>query len=264
MAAICWALVRASVRSEMQYRLNFLVEVLFGFVWHSLGFAFVLIVLGRFEAMGAWSLGDVALLYGIALCGTGIFNMVFSRVMMLDIIVRQGDWDRMLIRPVPTVLQMMFDQFRVAVFGDMLSGLVALGVGIALADIAWTPGKVLYLIAAVVGSACLNAAFQIGPGSLSFRFLDSESIRGTFSYVFTQFAGYPLGILQRRARDVLTFVIPMAFIAWVPGAVLLDRTAELPMPAWVAWCSPLLGPVLLGIAFRLFISESRQYQSSGT
>jgi hypothetical protein len=36
-----------------------------------------------------------------------------------------------------------------------------------------------------------------------------------------------------------------------------------PVPAWLAWCSPLIGAHAISVAVRLFIHESRHYQSSG-
>ncbi len=69
MAGICWALVRAGLREEMQFRANFLVEVAFGLVYQTIGFAFIWVVLGKFQAIGGWTLQEVTLLYGIQLMG---------------------------------------------------------------------------------------------------------------------------------------------------------------------------------------------------
>lgn len=46
--------------------------------------------------------------------------------------------------------------------------------------------------------------------------------------------------------------------------LVLDCTSVLPFPAWVAWCTPLLGVILMAAAWWLFLRESRQYQSSGS
>jgi ABC-2 type transport system permease protein len=85
-----------------------------------------------------------------------------------------------------------------------------------------------------------------------------------FDTVFSQFGGYPLTILDRTARSFLTFVLPLAFMAWVPATVLLERTDELPFAAPIAWASPAVGAVLLTLAFWLFRRESRHYQSAGS
>jgi ABC-2 type transport system permease protein len=260
----CWALVTASIRGEMQYRFNFLIEIGFGLLWQSLGYVFVLIVIGKFDSIGGWSLSEVTLLYSIRLAGHALWALSFSRILFIDDIVQQGDYDRILLRPLPAMFQLMFGGFRVAVLGDVLGSMVLLAIAIKSVEIDWSIGKVLFLVAAIIGSGAIDGAFQLGPGALTFRFLNSNSLRGNFEYLYTQFGAYPLSIMERKARYALTFVIPLAFIAWIPGAVLLDRTAELPVPSWVAWTSPLLGVVLLILAAWFFLRESRQYQSSGS
>jgi ABC-2 type transport system permease protein len=260
----CWSLVSASIRGEMQYRFNFLIEMGFGLLWQSLGYVFILVILGKFDAIGGWSLSEVTLLYSIRLAGHALWAVSFSRILAIDEIVQQGEYDRILLRPLPAMLQLMFGSFRVAVLGDVLGSIVLLIVAINLVEIDWTGTKAAFLVAAIIGSGAIDGACQLGPGALTFRFLNTESLRGNFEYLYTQFGAYPLSILERKARYVLTFIVPMAFIAWIPGAVLLDRTRELPVPEWLAWGSPLVGIGLFMLAVWFFLRESRQYQSSGS
>lgn len=262
--AICWSLVAASIRGEMQYRFNFLIEVLFDLVYQSVGFVFLWVVLGQFDAVEGWTLGDVTLLYGLRLAAHGLWSLAFSRLMLFDGMVQQGEYDRMLLRPMPSMLQLMFSGFRIAAFGDALGGCVLLGIGIAIADIDWTAGKTLFLIAAVVGGALLDGAFELGPAALTFRYLDTAALRGFMTNLASQYGGYPLSVFERKVQYALTFFLPLAFMAWVPATVLLGRTGELPFPGWLAPFSPLLGAALFWLAVWFFRRESRHYQSAGS
>ncbi len=264
MAGICWALVRAGLREEMQFRVNFVIEVAFGLVYQTVGFAFIWVVLGRFEAIGGWTLQDVTLLYGIQLMGHALWAPAFSRIINLQWMVQVGEFDTMLIRPLPIALQFMFGGFRIAVLGDVLGAVILLTIGVGSAGIDWTLPKAGFLALAVVGSGLVRGAFELAISALAFRYLATGSAGWLTSTMFSQFGAYPLDIFERRTRQLLTWVIPVAFVAWAPAAVLLDRTASLPFPAWVAWCTPLLGVALMTAAWRLFLHESRQYQSSGS
>jgi ABC-2 type transport system permease protein len=261
--AICWDMVLISAREQMQYRANFLIEVGFGLVYQTIGFAFIWVVVGQFSAIGGWSLAEVTLLYGLQLAGQSLWALAFSRLMLIEGLVREGEYDRMLVRPLPLALQFMFGGFRIATLGEVLSAVVLLVAGVTAVDIAWTVPKGFYFVLAIAGSAMIWGAFQLIPAALVFRYQTSTPT-WILSGFFEQFAGYPLTIFERRLRGFLTFLVPVAFIAWVPGAVLLDRTAELPVPAWIAWCSPLIGVVLLALAWWIFLRESRMYQSTGS
>ena len=70
----------ASLRGELQYRANFLIMALMGIVYQCTGFAFIWVVLARFQALAGWTLGEVAFLYGLrlimhALKGANIGNI---------------------------------------------------------------------------------------------------------------------------------------------------------------------------------------------
>lgn len=234
MISLCWALVLASIRGHMQYRLNFLIDIGFGLVFQGFGFVFVWIVLGQFGSVGGWTLSQIALLYGVRLTAHGLWTVNFSRLFAIDEMVRQGEYDRMLLRPMPTMLQLMYSSFRMPTLGDL------------------------------IGGAMLDGAFQVGPAALTFRFLETISLRVIFDNIFSTFGGYPVSIFERPTRFLLTYLVPMAFIAWVPATVLLDRTDELPFPVAIAWASPLVGPALLGVALWVFRRESRHYQSAGS
>lgn len=264
MVGICWALIRAGLREEMQFRANFLIEVAFGLVDQTIGFAFIWVVLGKFQAIGGWTLGEVTLLYGIQLMGHALWALSFSRIILVEPMVQMGDFDTMLIRPMPIALQFMFGGFRVATAGDVLGGAVLLGVGLRGSEIDWSPAKVVFLVLAVIGAGLVRGALELAGSALVFRSLVSDWAQSFSEVLFGTFGGYPLDIFTRRLRLFLTWVIPVAFVAWVPASVLLDRTDALPFPAWLAWCTPLLGVALMAAAWWFFLHEARQYQSSGS
>jgi len=262
--SLCWALVSASIRGQMQYRLNFLFDIAFGLFFQGIGFVFILIVLGQFEEIGGWTLSEVALLYGMRLTAHGLWVVTFSRLFAIDQIVRQGEFDRMLTRPMPMMLQLMFGGFRPAAIGDLLGGLLVTGWAFTRVNLDWSPMTAAYFVASIIGGAMIDGAFQLGPAALTFRTLESFPLRWLFDDLFSRFGGYPLSIFGTGTRVALMWIVPVAFMAWLPATVLLEKTDTLPFPAWLAWVSPLVGVVTMTIAVWLFLSESRHYQSSGS
>jgi ABC-2 type transport system permease protein len=262
--SIVWSLVLASIRGQMQYKTNFLIGISFGLVFQTVSFVFLWIVVGQFDAIGGWSLSELTLLYGLRLAAHGLWQVFFSNLFSIDFQIREGLYDRMLLRPMPVMVQVMFGSFRISIIGDLLGGLLLLIIGLSLVPIDWTPAKALFLVGAIVGGALIDGAFQLGPAALAFRFLDSWPLRVLFDGLFTRFGGYPTPIFDRPARTLFTWLIPIAFVAWAPATIVLDRTSELPFPAWIAWCSPFIGVATMAIAFRLFVSESKHYQSAGS
>ena len=265
MAAIGLALSMwvASVRSELQYRANFLIMVLMGIVYQCTGFVFIWVVLSRFQAIAGWTLGEVAFLYGLRLLMHALNGSVTGGLYSLEWQVRQGDFDRYLVRPTPPLLQLLCHQVHISIFGDLLGGIVLFVAATSLVTVDWTGPALLYLVLAIIGGALIEMALRVLFSSLSFRFLSSNSFMFLLDTVFSNFGNYPLRIFGSVLEFLLTFGLPLAFMAYFPTAVLLGRTGELRVSPIFAYGAPLVGVIWLGMALRVFQREMRHYQSSG-
>jgi ABC-2 type transport system permease protein len=72
-----------------------------------------------------------------------------------------------------------------------------------------------------------------------------------------------LRIYGNVLRLALTLILPVAFVAYFPAAVLLDRTGELSVPPLVAYLAPLAGVLWFAAAYLIFLHELQHYQSAG-
>jgi ABC-2 type transport system permease protein len=131
------------------------------------------------------------------------------------------------------------------------------------APIAWSPSKLVFLVLAVIGGAMTELALQLAISALTFRTLATQALRGTVDAIFNSFGGYPIKIFPGVTQIVLTFVLPLAFVAYLPSTVLLDRGGELRVPGWLAMGAPVFGCLLCCSACAFWGRQIRSYQSSG-
>jgi ABC-2 type transport system permease protein len=256
-------LVGAGLRAETQYRGNLLVMLLAGMAYQGLGLAFVWVVVDRFGAIGTWTLDEVFFLYALRLTAHGLWVVPFSQLNQLDLIVREGEFDRFLVRPLNPLVQVLTRRVGLMQAGDLVGGLLLLAYATTRVDIDWSPVSVGFLLLTVIGGALVEVAIQLGLSGLTFRLLSTRMLRIQVDIVFGTFGNYPLKIFPSVARFVFTFMLPMAFVAYFPASVLLDRTGELAVPAWVAYSSPLVGAMLFTIAYLFWSRQTSHYTSSG-
>ncbi|MET9730124.1 ABC-2 family transporter protein [Streptomyces sp. NPDC006458] len=256
-------LVGAAWRAEMQYRGNLLANILGGLCYQGAGLAFIWAVLDRFGDLGGWSLGEIAFLYGLRLAAHGLWVVPGHQLIFVDQVVVEGEYERYLVRPVPPLLQLLTRRFRPIALGDLAGGLALLAVAGSQAPVDWSAPAVAFLVLAVVGGAMVEASTQLAASALVFRLLKTMPVKQLIDGIFNEFGNYPMGVFGPAARFGLTFVFPLAFVAYLPSTVLLNRTGELSVPPELAWFSPLVGVVLLLIAYRFWCRQSRHFQSSG-
>ena len=148
--------------------------------------------------------------------------------------------------------------------GDTLLGLAALVIFSVSAPIAWSPGKIAFLVASVVAGGLVEAGVQTTLCGFSFIMTSTMSLRVFADSTLTQFSDYPLTIFGRWGLYSLTFLFPMAFIAFLPATVLLDRADETPLPVWLGYCSPLVGLGWFVLGYVFFTKMTRYYTSPGS
>jgi ABC-2 type transport system permease protein len=114
----------------------------------------------------------------------------------------------------------------------------------------WTAGRVAYLIAALLGGMLLEAALFTTVASASLRFPSADYWSRWVEDLLGTFGNYPLNVLPRAVGGFLTYGLPLAFVAFLPAAVLTGHGHDIGVPYWLAASSPHVG-LLLYLAARL-------------
>ncbi|WP_133249881.1 ABC transporter permease [Brachybacterium endophyticum] len=257
------ALLQGTWRSMRVHRVNLVVTFLGSAALQGTQLAFIGVLLHAFGAIAGWSVGEVALLYGLRLTAHGVCTINFGQHRGSAQAIRNGEWDRYLLRPVSPLVQMLTRYFNPGTIGDLVLGLAILVTAAQLVDVTWTSGRILYLVLAAVGGGLVEAGLQIGISGLDFRWGPVTRIKDTIDRVLTDFGAYPMSIFGTVGNWLLTFLVPLAFMAYLPMTVLLGRTDELVVPLLFAQLSPFVGPLVLRAGILVFSRMSRWYSSPG-
>jgi ABC-2 type transport system permease protein len=256
-------LFRTGFRAELQYRGNFLASILGAAAFQGMALAFVGVVVHRFGSIGGWGMAEIAFLYGIRMVSHGVCTVPLGQLWGMDEVVREGDFDRYLLRPTSTYVQVITRRFPILAVGDILLGVAVLGSVSAIAPVDWSPRTVGYLLAAVIGGGLMEGAILTTLSALAFRFMGSYSLNSFVDNIFTTFGTYPLAALGPVVSYGLTFVVPLAFVAYFPATVLLGRTGELFVPVWLAMGAPVVGAFAYVGSLWFFARQTRHYASPG-
>jgi ABC-2 type transport system permease protein len=253
-----------NLRARLQYRVDFITSVLLGVAWQTATLVFITALLTRFTGgLGNMPSAGVVLIVGMRLVSHGVYVLIFSTMNWMHQLVDEGMIDHYRIRPLPVLLQVLLWQFNVHAFGDLLAGLSALVVGMTLVAVHWTVGTLAFLVAAVISGTLLEAAVQVPVASLLLRSPATRAIGSWLDEIMATFGNYPLSILPSAVQALLTFVFPLAFVAYFPVLVLLGRASDSGVMAVVERCSPLAGPLLFVVALWFWGRSLRGYQSAG-
>lgn len=219
----------------------------------------------RFGHIQGWQLGEVAVFYGLA-------NIMFALADTLgrgfDVLgtelIRTGGFDRLLLRPRPLALQLMVHDLRLSRLGRLLQGAGVLAFGWVQCGMGLTLSHGALLAFALAGGTALLLGILVLQGTLSFWTVEGLEIANVLTYGSVQAAQMPLSVYAAWFRRVLTFIVPLACVAYYPVLALLGRADPLGAPAWVGWVSPVAGFAFLAAALQAWRLGLKRYASTGS
>lgn len=257
-------IVVARIRSGWQYRTSFVTLLIGQAMVTALEFVAVLLLLEVSPSLGGWNGAQVAFLYGLATVPFGVADLMVSAIDRIAEYVRTGSFDRILLRPMPAMLQLVAQEFELRRIGKMIPSTAVLIWAAPRIGIDWTMLSVTVLFMALLCGTVIYSALWIFGAAATFWLVASQQAMNAMTYG-GQFANqYPLHLYRGWIRAVLGWGIPLAFVAYVPAVFLLDAVNPLNLPPWLIYLLVPVAGVTLGLSVLVWSTGIRHYQGTGS
>lgn len=256
-------LIGARARGQLEYRTSVALQIVASALLTLLDFVMILVLFENVAQLDGWRVEEVALLYGIAAIAFALTDLVVGHLDLFPQMIRDGTFDQILVRPLPSLLQVVASDFSLRRIGKILQGIAVLIVALVAVDVDWTLGRAAMIPLAVVSGALIYTGVWIALATVAFWIVDAIEVVNAFTYGGNFLSAYPITIFGRWLRNLVLFVIPIAFVSYFPALYVLDRPDELGLPDALRYASPLVA-VLVAVAARLVWENAvRHYRSAG-
>ncbi|BAZ11199.1 hypothetical protein NIES4071_30250 [Calothrix sp. NIES-4071] len=254
--------ISISLKSQMQYKVSFLLQVLGQFLGTVMEFFGIWALFTRFNSIGTWHLPEVGLFYGIVNISFACADALGRGFDAFSRIIKSGDFDRLLLRPRTTVLQLLGTEFTLKRIGRFLQGLFIAGWSLTTLHIPLTLNTLWLLGASFIGSIALFVGIIIVQATLTFWTIESLEVMNILTYGGVETAQYPLSIYSKWFQRFFTFVIPLGCVSYFPLVAVLGK--DISVPLWFCYLSPMAGIIFLFIALKLWKRGEKYYCSTGS
>ena len=253
-----------SVRGQMQYRASFVMETIGQFSIIGVEFIGILVLFSRFETLEGWTLPQVAFLYSLVHLGFA-FADTFSRGFdSFGVTVRMGDFDRLLLRPRSTALQLMGQELVLRRLGRLVLASGVLVWASASLDVEWTALKVVLSAATVACGAALFSGLMVLHATLAFWTTETLEVTNMVTHGGVETTQFPLSIYRPWFRGIFTFVFPLGAVSYFPAVAILGIPDPLGSPLWFQYAAPAIGLLFLLACLRIWEFGVRRYLSTGS
>ena len=246
---------RINLLTTLEYRTNFLLWFGFTLVYHGTAIAALWVMLTNFPSMNGWDFRNMAFLYALWMTAHALNATFFSTVGEIPQWIRDGEFDRLLVRPLDELFQVITTPG--AIFPDLV-------VAIAVNHIAVTAGFVTLIALVVTGGALIDLSIALLISTAAFWFVQVDALRWIVLQLEQEFTRYPLSIYSRGVRLLLAFVIPFGFMNYFPASYFLHKADNgLGLPIAVGVLTPAVGVAFLLVAYTCWRFGLQRYQGVG-
>ncbi|AOP45663.1 transporter [Streptomyces lydicus] len=257
-------IVRMWVRSTLAYRASFVMMTVGNFAACALDFVAIMLMFSQIDALGGFSLPEVAFLYGTSGVALGLADLLLGSMERLGRRVRDGTLDVLLLRPAPVFAQVAADRFALRRLGRITQALLVLGWSVSRLDVEWTAGRVLMVpLMVLCGAAIFGAVFTTG-AAFQFWAQDAAEVQNSFTYGGNALLQYPPTVFAKDLVRGVTFLVPLAFVNWLPALRLLGRDDPLGLPGWADFLGPGVAVLMCAGAALAWRRGLRAYRSTGS
>jgi len=257
-------MLRIQIRSQLQYPVSFIMEVLSQAI--ILGFFFIAfaLTLSQFGEIGGWTIGEVAFLWGMAEFSFGIMDMLFSGFDYdaFGPMVIKGTFDQLLLRPVNITLQVLGSRLVIRRLAKIAEGMIIFIFGLSMINVDWTIGRILYIPIVIISQVLFFGSLFIFGATTTFWTKERLEILNIFTYGGSEIMSYPMHIFPRAIRLLFTFVVPAIFLSYFPMTYILNKPNALSTPDFVPFLAPLIAMGIFWLSLKFWHFGIKNYQST--
>ena len=245
---------------RVSYRGDFFISLATSMAATIFSLGFVVVLFGKATQLAGWRLEEVVFLWGFTQIPYGIFNVISLNLYDFgNNYIIEGKFDRILLRPISSLFQVLFETFRIESFQEVGTGIFCLVWAGKRLGLVWTPAKLamLFFFGACAGIIYISIFLMLS--TVSFWFEDRIGVHPPVWNVIA-FGRYPLSIYSGVVQFFLCWIIPFGLASFYPSVRLLGRTVS---PEY-APLVPVVAIVFLSLAISLWNFGTRHYSSTGS
>ena len=256
-------LVGAQIRSQLQYRVSFTLDLFGSFLISFIDFLAVLVIFHNVPRLGAWSVREVAFLYAMSSISFALTDLLVGHFDQFPQKIRDGTFDILLVRPRGTLFQVIGSDFQMRRLGKAIQGVLVLVYALSALEIHWTVGRVAMLVVMIPAGVVIFASVWVIGACLAFWTTDGGEFTNAFTYGGNFMAQYPIDVYASWLRRFLCYLVPLGFVCYFPALYLLGKRDPLGLPRFFEFSSPLVAIVAAVVAGAIWRGAVRHYRSAG-
>ena len=245
---------------RVSYRGDFFISLGTSFAATIFALLFVVVLFQKTSQLAGWRFEEILFLYGFSLIPYGIFNVISLNLYDFgNTYIIEGKFDRVLLRPVSSLFQVLFETFRIESVQEIATGIFCVVYASRHLHVTWTVSKVALFVFFGCCAGLIYVSVFLILTTITFWWEDRIGVHPPVWNVIA-FGRYPLSIYSGVVQFFLCWIIPFGLASYYPSVRLLGRSVT---PEY-APLVPLVAVGFFALAVALWNVGTRHYSSTGS
>lgn len=257
--------IKLKLKHMVEYHKSFILNCLAQMASYGAGFLLIWIMVTQFKTMKGWGAYEVMFLYALNLASYALAGFFFfSPCTRLSELVRTGEFDEVLTKPMNSFLYLIFKEFNYGYINHITLSAIVMVLCISKLGMAVTPVKLLFLLLTMFSGGLIFASIFLLTAVPAFWMVNNNGLMSIFLFNMRDFTYYPISIYGKFLQVFLTFIMPYAFINFYPAQFFLGKSDFLMFHPVFQFLSPAVGVIFFFIAYLFWNFGISRYESTGS
>jgi len=254
-----YRLISQQLRAILEYQTDFVILMGSAVLTQLLGIVFLRVIFQRIPDINGWGFWEVAFMYAMIYVTEGIGSLLFEGTWRLGGLINRGELDKLLLRPVSPILQVLSSAVGVNGIGNIVTGSIIIWQALAHMDVSWTWDKIGITVIVLLSAVVIRIAINLASNCVNFWLHGTGNAFPQMVLNVGDFAKYPITIYPSFVRVLVAGFVPFAFISYYPAAAITGANDL----AWVWALCPVVAVISACAAIGIFRIGLRSYESAG-
>jgi ABC-2 type transport system permease protein len=247
------------VKSLLQYKLSFILTTIGQALTSMFSLLAIYFLFDKFGNIQGYTFEDVLICFVISYLGFSISECFFRGFDSFTSIISNGEFDRILVRPVNTMLQVLGTKIEFAKVGRAI-----LAIFIFISLLFYNPqllsiDKVITILLMLFGTIVIFSSLHILKAGLTFFTIQSLELMNIFTDGGRDLTQYPLNIYKKWVLTFFTYIVPLSMVNYYPLLYIIGKSDN---PLYIF--APLVSIPFILPCYLVWKLGVKKYQSVGS
>jgi len=253
---VCY--LKYNFKTMVRHKANFILDLFNLLLNQAISILFLYIIATNLPELGGWNITELILIYGYFLLNKGTADFLTTGLYSIEGLIQQGGLDTLIVKPMSIIQQILVSKIDLSQIVNITIGFSLIISSIASLGITSIFRVLLISIGFLLVSILVIFSLRLISMSIAFWTQTSFPVAISIDNI-SVFAKYPLNIYSISLEKILTIILPYAFIAYFPVALVLGKIAVTTTISYIVFVIP----VIFLLSLLIWKKGLQRYESSG-